>query len=106
MLESVEEITVRVQAFSSSSLLNILFWSRSSCLRQLFSVCDRGGSAARVFMRSSNLARCAGVILASISGGIGGAPLIEIRLVASQRPSLRLSGLGLSAAQRLSLIHI
>src|ERR1035438_9735036 len=50
------------------------------------------------FMRASSMAFCSGVILARISGGIGGTPVVSLVVVASHIPGLTSSGGGASAA--------
>ena len=67
-----EVMTVLVHDFWSSPNVFSLF--SSSLVTQCLRVVVFGPWEALAFIRSSNLARCSGVILASASGGIGGSP--------------------------------
>jgi hypothetical protein len=91
----VEATTVVVHSFVSASFS--LSRSKSSWVRQCFSVVVLVCAAEFAFILSSILARCSGVSRLSISAGMGNVPSRLIVRVLSHRPGLTFRGCSLAA---------
>src|SRR6202030_160601 len=84
-------LSLKADCLSSFSLVTHSLWTSAV-----------GPPMPLCFIAASTRARCSGGILARVSGGMAGIPVMECVTVISQRPCLMLRGVILSAAQKVN----